>query len=213
MTAAAPPIVNEDKQNFDQAYDGLIESERFQTEMSRFEMPEPDPPPEWLVSLLQWLETLGPFWEAVFWIIVAAIAGLIIFSIGRAIYRRFTDHEPPIEEEDEIDAWRPEEKVAKGLLGDADALAKQGRYAEAAHLLLYRSIAEIEVRLPDFLRPALTSRDISRAEDLPGPARSAFSSIAAIVERGIFATRPVDEQGWQEARSAYEEFAFGKNWQ
>ena len=212
MTAAAPPIVNENKQNFDQAYDSLVESERLQTEMSRFEMPQSEPP-AWLERFLEWLGELGPVWEGLFWILAIGIGGLILFSIGRSLFHYFTDRQVAIEEEEEVEDWRPEQQAAKGLLGDADALAKQGRYAEAAHLLLHRSIADIEERLPDFLRPALTSRDISRAKALPGPARSAFTAIASVVERGIFATRPVDEQGWSEARTAYEEFAFGKSWQ
>ncbi|MGP1353783.1 MAG: DUF4129 domain-containing protein [Parasphingopyxis sp.] len=213
MTAVAPPRAEDGTQNFDAAYRELIESERIQTEMTRFEMPERNPPPDWLVNFLQWLETLGPFWQALFWIAAVGIGGLILFSIGRALYRRFTDR-PAGDDDDEetVETWRPETRAAQGLLGEADALAQQGRYAEAAHLLLFRSVADIEERLPDFLRPALTSRDIARAPALPAPARSAFSSIARVVERGIFAARPVDESGWREARSAYEEFAFGKSW-
>jgi hypothetical protein len=213
MTAAAPPIGNNDTQNFDQAYRELIESDRFQTEMAQFNPPEPQEPPSWLVELLQWLETLGPFWQVVFWVIIGGLAAIILFSIGRALYRRFAN--PPKTddgEEAKTELWRPEAKTAHGLLGEADALAKQGCYAEAAHLLLFRSIADIEERLPDFMRPALTSRDISDAAALPAPARTAFSSIARIVESGIFAVRPVNEQGWTEARSAYEQFAFGKSW-
>ena len=77
---------------------------------------------------------------------------------------------------------------------------------------LFRSLEDIEDRLPDFLKPALTSRDIAAAPALPSPARSAFSAIAGIVERGLFAERPVDESGWTEARQAYERFAFGESW-
>ncbi len=68
MTAAAPPIGNENKQDFDQAYDRLIESERFQTEMSPFEVPEPDPPlrPGLQISSNGW-ERWAPVWEALFW--------------------------------------------------------------------------------------------------------------------------------------------------
>ncbi|RED16527.1 hypothetical protein [Parasphingopyxis lamellibrachiae] len=213
MTAAAPPTGNENAQTFDQAYRELIESDRFQTEMTEFEPPVPREPPDWLADLLRWLETLGPVWQGLFWIVVGGLAAIILFSIGRALYRRFSDPAAS-DEEDEAgtEHWRPEAKAAHGLLGEADAMAKQGRYAEAAHLLLFRSIADIEERLPDFMRPALTSRDISDAAALPAPARTAFSSIAHIVERGIFAVQPVDEQGWAEARSAYEQFAFGKSW-
>lgn len=213
MTAAAPPTGNGNAQTFDQAYRELIESDRFQTEMAEFEPPVPREPPDWLADLLRWLETLGPVWQGLFWIVVGGLAAIILFSIGRALYRRFSD--PPARDEaveEDTEDWRPEAKAAHGLLGEADALAKQGRYAEAAHLLLFRSIADIEERLPDFMRPALTSRDIADASALPAPARTAFSSIACIVERGIFAVRPVDEGGWTEARSAYERFAFGKSW-
>lgn len=205
--------IQDNQQNFDQAYRELIESGRYQMELPQVEPPTPREPPSWLADLLRWLETLGPVWQGLFWILVIGLAALILFGIGRALYRRFSD--PPVsgdEDEHAPDYWRPEAKTAQGLLGEADALAKQGRYAEAAHLLLFRSIADIEERLPDFMRPALTSRDIANAPALPAPARSAFSSIARIVESGIFAARPVNEQGWSEARSAYEQFAFGKSW-
>lgn len=211
MTAAAPPIANADKQNFETAYRELVESERIQTEMTRFEVPQADPP-GWLVRLLEWLETTGPVWQDLFWIVVAGVAALILFSIGRALYYRFAGRPAPSEDEPDDEYWRPEARAAQSLLGEADALAREGRYAEAAHLLLFRSIADIEERLPDFLRPALTSRDIANAPALPAPARTAFSAIAGVVERGIFAVRPVDETGWTEARAAYERFAFGKSW-
>lgn len=213
MTAAAPPIGNDNAQTFDQAYRELVESGRFQTEMAEFEPPAPREPPDWLADLLRWLETLGPVWQGLFWIVVAGVAAIILFSIARALYRRFSDPAAGDEEDESgLEHWRPEAEAAHGLLGEADALAKQGRYAEAAHLLLFRSIVDIEERLPDFMRPALTSRDIAGDAALPAPARTAFSTIARIVERGIFAVRPVDEGGWTEARSAYERFAFGKSW-
>jgi hypothetical protein len=213
MTAPPAPAGTEGKQSFDQAYRELVDSDRFQTEMPRFEPPErPDPPPDWLSGLLQWLEGTGPFWQILFWTVAGALLLLLLWFIGRALYRRFADRTKIDDGEEEIEDWRPEEKTARGLIGEAEALAREGRYAEAAHLLLFRSIADIEERLPDFLKPALTSRDISASETLPVPARTAFSSIAVIVERGIFAERAVDEQGWNEARTAYENFAFGRDW-
>lgn len=212
MTAAAP-IADESKQSFDTAYRALIDSERLQTDMVQFQPPEPREPPNWLAQFMQWLETTGPVWQGLFWIVVVLVAGLILYAIGRALYNRFRYRPDKTDDEEENETlWRPEAETAHGLLGEADALAKQGRFAEAARLLLIRSVADIETRLPDFLKPALTSRDISKADALPAPARTAFTAIAEIVERGIFAVRPVDEQGWHEARTAYERFAFGKSW-
>ena len=58
---------------------------------------------------------------------------------------------------------------------EADALAARGDYDEAVHLLLRRSVADIAGRLPDFLRPSLTARDIASAASVPTRARNAFS--------------------------------------
>ncbi|MBC2776841.1 hypothetical protein [Parasphingopyxis marina] len=213
MTAPPAPAGNDGKQNFDQAYRELVDSDRFQTDLPRFEPPDaPEPPPDWLSNLLEWLSGTGPFWQVLFWLIAAVLVLLLLFFVGRALQRRFAGGGAAEDGEAEIDEWQPDEKTARGLLGEAEALAREGRYAEAVHLLLFRSISDIEDRLPDFLKPALTSRDISASETLPTPARSAFSSIAAIVERGIFAERPVDEKGWDEARIAYEDFAFRRSW-
>ena len=80
--------------------------------------------------------------------------------------------------------WRPDAGAAQILLAQADALAAQGEYDEAVHLLLRRSVADIAGRLPDFLRPSLTARDIAGARSVPTRARNAFAEIARIVEFG-----------------------------
>jgi hypothetical protein len=100
----------------------------------------------------------------------------------------------------------------RALLAEADALAAQGEYDKAVHLLLRRSVADIATRLPDFLRPSLTSRDIAAEPSLPAQARAAFTQIARIVESALFARRPVGAQGWRDARGAYERFAFRDAW-
>ncbi|MGT2468752.1 DUF4129 domain-containing protein [Mesorhizobium atlanticum] len=76
------------------------------------------------------------------------------------------------------------------------------------HLLLRRSVADIATRIPDFLRPSLTARDIAAASSIPTRPRAAFSEIARIVEAALFARRPVGAEGWRQARGAYERFAF-----
>jgi hypothetical protein len=108
--------------------------------------------------------------------------------------------------------WRPDGAQAQILIAEADALAAEGRYEEAVHLLLRRSVADIITRMPDFLRPSLTARDIASDHSVPPRARSAFGEIARIVEAGLFARRPVGSEGWKEARRAYERFAFSDSW-
>ena len=66
-------------------------------------------------------------------------------------------------------AFRPTEAKAKALLEEADRLAAQGRFDEAAHTLLYRSIEDIEDRLPRSIRKAQTSREIAGLAACPWP--------------------------------------------
>jgi len=114
----------------------------------------------------------------------------------------------PVEDE----SWRPEAAPARALLSEADQLAAKGLFSEAAHLLLFRSIADIDSRRPDLVRPALTSRDIAALDAIPGRPRSAFARIAMLVERSLFAGRPLGEGDWRDCRAAYEEFAFAEGW-
>jgi hypothetical protein len=109
-------------------------------------------------------------------------------------------------------AWRPEEAQAAQLLDEADVLAGQGRYDEAARLLLHRSIGEIDAHRPDLVRPALTSRDIAGHPLLPRGPAAAFARIAALVERSLFARRPLGADDWQDCRAAYRDFAFADGW-
>jgi hypothetical protein len=111
------------------------------------------------------------------------------------------------------EAWRPAEAPAQQLLDEADVLASQGRYDEAVHLLLHRSIGEIDAHRPDLVRPALTSRDIARHPALPTRPAAAFASIVALVERSFFARRPLGSDDWEHCRIAYREFAFADGWQ
>jgi hypothetical protein len=111
------------------------------------------------------------------------------------------------------EVWRPEEELAVQLLDEADQLANAGRFDEAARLLLHRSIREIDAHRPDLVRPALTSRDIARHPLLPGGPAAAFARIAALVERSLFACRPLALEDWHNCRAAYHDFAFADGWQ
>ena len=174
----------------------------------QFDLPQPDPPPQ----MPGWLGALGPVLQVLFWI---AIAGFVLFMLYLLVqrlsgrdwsWRRRADEDAPDE------SWRPEAGEARELLGEADALAAKGLYSEAARLILYRSIEDIDDKRPDLVRPALTSRDICGLDAIPGRPRSAFARIAALVERSLFAGRPLAATDWSDCRAAYEEFAFAEGW-
>lgn len=192
---------------FAEAHRQLLADRSIQFEMQPFRPPEM---PEWLGGLGRFVSAIWPVIEVLFWVAVAALALFLLYVLAMRLAGRewrWRRAEAAVEE-----SWRPDEAPARQLLGEADALAARGLFAEAVHLLLFRSIEDIDSRRPDLVRPALTSRDIAALGAIPERPRSAFLAIAMAVERSLFARRPLAEADWREARAAYENFAFAEGW-
>lgn len=171
----------------------------------------PPPPPDWLKGLFEFLANLGPLFKIIFWAGLAVVVVAILWVIARELIRiRMPERHTPTAPGKED--WRPAPDQAIALLSDADALAEQGLFAEAVHLILLRSIGDIDGRLPNTVRPALTSRDIAALHRLPDAARPAFNSIARVVEASLFGGRAVIREDFVACRSAYEAFAFPDAW-
>jgi hypothetical protein len=173
----------------------------------------PPKPPAWLEALLRWLghvfHFIAPATKYLFW-------GGVIIGVGAILYFLFWEvaalrlgwRKPAkvravaLQQE-----WTPAKARAHTLLEDADRLAAQGRFAEAVHLLLFRSIEDIDARWPNTVRPALTSRDIASHPRLSDAGRGAFSGIAQVVERSFFGGADVGSGDFQTCRDAYAAFA------
>lgn len=196
---------------------------------------KPAEPPHWLKDMQQWLrdllapinewlgsvlapigaflrrlfgplaELLGVSWPVFEKILIGlAILGAVLLT-WRVVAPWWTGRRsksPRVEPE-----WAPPHEVALALLEDADRLADEGRFGEAVHLLLQRSVGHIAEAQPDWLQPASTAREIANLPLLPEGARRAFSVVAARVERSRFALRDLDADDWLAARSAYADFA------
>lgn len=166
--------------------------------------------PAWLKFLRDLLEpigkALGMSWPVLQWVLIALAVAAVLYAAWRL-------SEPWRERVggpagDEADpGWTPDRDAALALLEDADRLAAEGRYGEAAHLLLQRSVHHIAAARPDWVHPASTAREIAAIPALPGAAQSAFAVIAGRVERSLFALRALDLADWQAARAAYADFA------
>ena len=222
----------EQADRFSQAYKGLRADHSVQ-----FNLVPPDKPPEppaWLKSLGRWLqdhifEPIGKFlgWIGSFFpdapyarIFLWSVLAIAALALAWAVYNRLKHGEwkltlPRRARPADIaadDEWMPDEHPAREWLEEADALAKQGKFAEAIHHMLFRSIEDISNRRPHLVRPALTSREIAAANAIPARARELFASIARMVERSLFGGREVGESDWVEARSAYSDFAVAGAW-
>lgn len=183
------------------AADGTI-----QFQLPAAERPEP---PAWLIWLIQHLKALGSAGEILFWLLVAAGVVLLATLMVRAVLRwrnRETGPDPVVAD------WRPEAAAARALLADADRLAADGRFDEAARLLLHRSLEEIGEHRPALVRPAATAREIGGARNLPVAVKLTFAPIAAAVERSLFGGRSLQRSDWDIARDAYRRFALPGAW-
>jgi len=171
----------------------------------------PPRPPNWLEPLMKALEAMGPVLAWIFWIVVAlAVLGIVWLIVREVVKIRLPQRHQKLNISDPL--WRPQAAQALALLADADALAARGDFAAATHLLLTRSIQDIDGRLPNTVRPALTARDIGALTRLPEAARPTFARIARVVEASLFGGASVDRAAWLDCRDAYEAFAFPAHW-
>jgi hypothetical protein len=172
--------------------------------------PEAAEPPGWLEDLLRFLgRILGPAAEPTLWALAAlgaALLALVLWQVLVPLVRERREARDGAADPAAAE-WTPDAREALALLEEADRLAAEGRYDEATHLLLRRSVGHIAAARPDLLEPSSTAREIAELPALPESARGAFAVIAGRVERSLFALRSLSADDWQAARSAYAEFA------
>jgi hypothetical protein len=172
-------------------------------------------PPEWLVAIMRFLaklfeplgRLLGSGWSGIE-VVLAALAVLGALWIAWTLFQRWR-----LERAGAVpSAPRPviDRALALALLEDADALAAEGRFGEAARLLLQRSVHHIASARPDWLSPSSTAREIGMIPGLPAPARQAFTVIVREVERSLYALRALAAEDWHRAREAYASFALAE---
>lgn len=193
------------------AHAGLVGRDDIQFSLPAYAQPKV---PEWLRAMGHFLREYNRPLEWIVWIAGAAILLTVLYYLIRTYAPALVAWRPrPRETPDAaLEEWRPTAAEARKLLEESDALAAVGDYAQAVHLILLRSIEDIDERRPRLVRPTLTSREIGRLPDLPSAARSAFVSIAQTVERALFAGHPVGAEEFARARAQYADFAFPQAW-
>ena len=194
----------------DAAWRGLLNRHDIQFDFP--DAPAIPPMPLWLRHLLEFLGRHAVWFKWGGWILLAAA----VLTVGYFVVRHLLQHgfssadNFPLRP---MPAWQPTAEQARLLLRDADALAAQNRFEEAAHLLLLVAIQEIGDRRPGVVLPALTSREIATLDALSPRAQQVFSQIALVVERCIFGSRPLSANDYAEVRGAFEQFTVSQAWQ
>lgn len=197
----------------------------------------PTPPPAWLKALGQWLQQMlqpvgrflrwissfmpdAPYARIFLWIVIVLLLVLMLrlaydrirHGEWRLPLRRRTNSAATVEALELEEEWAPAAEPARQWLNEADRLAAAGQYAEAVHHLLLRSVEDIGQRRPRLVRPALTSRDLARADAIPPAPRQLFADLAGVVERSLFGGDPVGSDEWGRCREAYADFTRARNW-
>jgi len=182
----------------------------------QFALPSAPQPrlPHWLEVLIELLKHSWPAIRIAIWVGLAVLAVMLIWMIGVQLFGwQWFGRSAAIEEAPTTADWRPDAAPTRLLLAEADRLAADGRYAEAARLVLRRSVEDIEQWRPGMVRPATTSRDLAAAGWMPAAARPAFMAISEVVEKSLFADRGATADAWTRARGAYAAFALARHWQ
>jgi hypothetical protein len=176
----------------------------------------PQEPPDlgWLEKIFRAIgEFLEPLarafpsaWPFIKWGLI--VVGVLI--VAYIVYRLLEPYlNTPSWEDAELEEgeWRPDAAQSLALLEDADRLAAEGKFDEATHLLLQRSVTHLADAKPDWVEPSSTARELTAIEALPDKARETFAVIAERVERSLFAMRSLGRDDWEVARAAYADFA------
>jgi len=96
------------------------------------------------------------------------------------------------------------QRASNEVAAQADALAGEGRFAEAMHALLLQSVTEIRSRLDARIADSLTSREILRRVRLTADGAAALREIILSVEWTYFGEHPADASDYGRCRQHFE---------
>jgi hypothetical protein len=140
--------------------------------------------------------------SALFYVVLGVLAVLLVVWLATEWRGRERKGAPKV-----VGASSGPPDPAMGVvpLDEVDALAAAGRFAEAVHVLLLRTIAALP-RSAAAPPASFTSREIlARTTFRPG-ALDAMSGLVEAVEVSLFGGRPVAEVAYRDCRTRFERF-------
>jgi hypothetical protein len=143
--------------------------------------------------------------NALMWVLVAIGAGLlIVWAVRELTGEGGRDAALP-----EPEAPSPEDNraVVDQPLNDADELAGAGRFAEAIHTLLLRTLRELAARSRAAMPRSLTSREVLARVELGSEARAALGDLVTAVELTHFGDDEPGPADYDRCREQFHVFA------
>jgi hypothetical protein len=130
-------------------------------------------------------------------IVVAAI--LLLLTAYRLLFNRPAPTSSAADQLRAAAGLSADDATADEWFGDADQLAREGRWTEAVHALLLAAIRRLsdEFGRP---KPSRTSRELLRQFRLDDARRDAFRGLIVTVEAAVFGGRRPDAENYQACR-------------
>ncbi len=170
------------------------------------EIPEEVAPPDWLISFLEWLQSL--FTSAggsdvivlLIWIVTAVVVAFLVawlVSEWKHRRKRTAKESGEFEEAPVFDL---------GPLSDPEALARAGENAAAVHALLLHAQWALVTRLKFDLQAALTSREVLSRAEIESRAEEELRGLVLAVEVSRFGGAAVDRYDFNRCSDCYARF-------
>lgn len=141
--------------------------------------------------------------QLVVYVIIAVALVMVLIWLFRDLRRG----DPPALEGEAPPEATVDQDVLERPIGDADELARAGRYAEAIHTLLLRTLIELVRATRTRVPAALTSREILARVPLVPPARAALDALVAAVEVTHFGDEVPGAADYERCRGEFQRFA------
>jgi hypothetical protein len=145
---------------------------------------------------------------ALLWGLVIVVALLVIVFIVRQA-SSMTGEAEPVKTASDDDAEDPNRLAAviERPRDDADQLAHEGRFAEAIHTLLLRTVHELASQNLVRVTPSMTSREVLAKVPMLGDARAALAGLVSAVELTWFGDDVPGAADYARCREQFELFA------
>lgn len=200
--AAAPAVAQQaapSPEAVAESRDRVLGGGAYQTERPQEEAPpRREQLPPWLVKAILW--TAG--------IVVAAMIAYFLFNLALELWgSRFSllhKRNEPAAETARVETVAPAQREKEQrTLAEADALAAEGRFAEAIHLLLLVAMERLRGELGPRLAPAMTGREVLHLAALPGAAAEPLGRMVALSEIKHFGGREASAPDYRVCRADF----------
>jgi len=136
-------------------------------------------------------------------VIAVAAVLLVLAIVSEVINRPAAPAAPPPKTREEAEAPRA---ALDRPLDDAERLAREGRFAEAIHILLLRTFQDLTRAAGVTIAPSWTSREVLGRIWLAPDAREALVDLVRMVELTWFGDDVPGEADWHRCRAQFDRF-------